>query len=59
MRPVFSPSTLVAMPITRMLVCLPTSKTPSGAGTPPDNTYNVVVVACDVALDADACPDSR
>ena len=25
---------------------------------PTDNTYKVVVAACDVALDGDACPDA-
>ena len=37
----------------------PDYENPQGAGTPLSNTYNVVVVACDVALDGDgACPAS-
>ncbi len=38
----------------------PDFERPLGAGTTPNNTYNVVVVACDVALTGDpaACPDT-
>ena len=37
----------------------PDYENPQGAGPPANNTYNVVVVACDVALDADDdCPDT-
>ena len=34
----------------------PDYENPQGAGTPPNNTYNVVVVACDVPLESEACP---
>ena len=34
----------------------PDFENPAGAGTPANNTYNVVVGACDVALDGGACP---